>query len=136
VVTSVDTNILLDVGFDQTSDSAISERALRVAEAAGDVIISVITYAQIAGKFPQAANLAQFLDSLGIRVTPLDPNTAFLAGQFMREYKLRAEPAPASSPTSSSPPTRNSTPTAFSPATAASSQTSFPTSKPSPPDDL
>jgi predicted nucleic acid-binding protein len=89
VVTSVDTNILLDVGFDQTSDSAISERALRIAETAGDVIISVVTYAEIAGKFPQAAKLAEFLDSLGIKVTPLDVETAFLAGQFLREYKLR-----------------------------------------------
>ena len=89
MVTSVDTNILLDVGFGMTPDSAASKRALQAAESDGDIIISVVSYAEIAGKFSQAAKLSEFLHTLRITVTPLDVETAFLAGQFMREYKLR-----------------------------------------------
>jgi predicted nucleic acid-binding protein len=89
VVTAVDTNILLDVGFGPTAYSAIAKGALNTAEMDGDVIISTVSYAEIAGEFLQAEKLSEFLRTLSIAITPLDAETAFLAGQFMREYKLR-----------------------------------------------
>jgi predicted nucleic acid-binding protein len=89
MVTAVDANILLDCGFGDSSASGIARRALHRAEEQGPVIISTVCFAEVAGKFLKRLELTRFLDNLAISVSPLNEETAFLAGQFFREYKLR-----------------------------------------------
>jgi predicted nucleic acid-binding protein len=55
----------------------------------GHVITSAVCYAEIAGKYLRAQDCAEVLAALSATVSPIDEEEAFLAGQFMREYKLR-----------------------------------------------
>jgi hypothetical protein len=62
-------------------------------------VISVVTYAALAGSFPDASALRQFLDSLPIAVFALDEATALLAGQFTKSIDSAEAAALASFPT-------------------------------------
>jgi predicted nucleic acid-binding protein len=89
MVTAVDTNILFDVGFGARLGLEEASRALEIAGSQGPLVVSEISYGEASRNYATALELDEFLDSLSISVLPLDKQTAFLAGQFFREYKLR-----------------------------------------------
>jgi len=89
MVTAVDTNIFLDItsgGEFVRNESAL---ALENAAESGPVVISTVCYSELSVSFRIKAALDQFLRGLKVRTDDLDAATAFLAGQFQREYKLR-----------------------------------------------
>lgn len=89
MVTAVDTNIFLDItsgGEFVRNESAL---ALENAAESGPVVISTVCYSELSVSFRSKAALDQFLRGLKVRTDDLDAATAFLAGQFQREYKLR-----------------------------------------------
>jgi len=67
----------------------ISFRALSRAADEGQVIISTIGYAELAGGFGSSDDMKSFIARLGIILVNVDEATAFLAGQFYKEYRLR-----------------------------------------------
>jgi predicted nucleic acid-binding protein len=89
VVTAVDTNIFFDIISGDAQSNALATRALKRAASDGRIVISAVSYAEIAIEFTTASELDLFLTDLKVEITPLDRQTAFLAGQFHREYKLR-----------------------------------------------
>jgi predicted nucleic acid-binding protein len=89
VVTSVDSNIFFDIISGDTVAYLEAVRSLKSAGRSGTILISSVCYAELSVRFPHPAALNQFLADFQVEVTPLDRNTAYLAGQFLREYKLR-----------------------------------------------
>jgi predicted nucleic acid-binding protein len=85
----VDTNIVLDILIGTPAQTAQSAAALRAAKLAGPISISILVYAELASNFPSRARLDDFLRLLNCRVEPMEESTAFFAGQFFQEYKLR-----------------------------------------------
>jgi len=125
VVTAVDTNIFFDIISGDAQSNALATRALKRAASGGRIVISAVSYAEIALEFTTASELDLFLTVLKVEITPLDRQTAFLAGQFHREYKLRGGTRTRILAAFLSPPTGNSTQTVSSPATIASSPKPF-----------
>lgn len=87
--TAIDTNVLIDVlaRSGKSSDEAIE--ALLVAAGQGELILSVICYAEIAHRFPSRDELTEFLDGLQINVVDLTADHAFAAGTFHQAYRKR-----------------------------------------------
>ncbi len=92
MITAVDTNVLIDVISGTPEQIRQNETALRNALAEGNVLIALICYAELAGRFPQKRDLDIFLDLTGAAVTPIEPEAAYLAGRFFREYLQRGGP--------------------------------------------
>ncbi len=89
MVTAVDTNILLDIALGFPLEATIARKALEKAESQGSLVSSAVCFAEIAGKYPNKQAITAFFRDLTIAVLPVDEETAFLAGKFFREYKLR-----------------------------------------------
>ena len=89
MITAVDANVLLDILVGKEEEAGLSERALRAAALAGQLVISAICYAEVAGRFSSQGRADSFLQELSCEVQPLDQQIAFLAGQYFRSYRRR-----------------------------------------------
>jgi predicted nucleic acid-binding protein len=87
VTTAVDTNALLALLYEDDYADA-SEAALRNAYREGAVVVTPTVYAELAadGHFETAAELAQFLTDLSIRVDDPSKEALFQAGEQFRRY--------------------------------------------------
>ncbi len=92
MVTAVDTNVLLDVLGGSLAESLAAYNCLIRAEFAGKIILSPICYAEIAARFGSHKLLHKFLNELSLEYSEIDQSTAYLAGQFHREYRQRGGP--------------------------------------------
>lgn len=89
MVTAVDANIVLDTLVGNEAELSAAHAALDRAQREGSILISAVSYAEVAQRFRLKAKADDFFALLGCKVDPLDEETAFLAGQFAREYRLR-----------------------------------------------
>ncbi len=89
MVTAVDTNILLDILAGTKDQAEKATGALIKAAAEGRLILSPVCYAELAGNFRTAEELTRFMEDFSLTWTHLDEAAAFLAGQYLREYKER-----------------------------------------------
>jgi predicted nucleic acid-binding protein len=89
MITAVDANVLLDILVGSEEEAIRSERALRAAALAGQIVLSAVCYAEVAGRFSSQSRADLFLRELNCEVQPLDQQTAFLAGQYFRSYRRR-----------------------------------------------
>ena len=89
MVTAVDSNIFFDITSDDALANMAAIRALGNAAAAGELVVSTVCYAELSVRFETQAELNTFLAEFEVETTPLDQETAFLAGHFLREYKER-----------------------------------------------
>jgi predicted nucleic acid-binding protein len=89
MITAVDANVILDTLVGTQEEIALAHAALRAAEADGGAIVSTIAYAEIAQRFQSKAKVDDFFSLLGCRIEPLDEESAFVAGQFARQHRLR-----------------------------------------------
>jgi predicted nucleic acid-binding protein len=89
VRTGVDTCIFFDIISGEPAVNVAATDALRRAGRAGQLAISVVTYAELAVAFRSVANLDLFLMRFQVKVVALDQGTAFAAGQLYHAYKLR-----------------------------------------------
>ena len=89
ITTGVDTCIFFDVISGLAEYNLAAVGALEKASRAGPLVVSVVCYAELAMKYRSPATLDLFLSRFKVRTTPLDEKTAFVAGQFYREYKQR-----------------------------------------------
>ncbi len=89
MVSAVDTSILLDLW---AHDSSVALRALLPIKAcveAGPTGLSVVVYAEVAGRFSDRQELDRILELLHLEVWPLAAQECFLAGRFLQEYRHR-----------------------------------------------
>jgi len=89
MVTAVDTNIFLDILAGDVPLKSSARNALIETARQGPLTLSAVCYAELAGNFEGMAQLNIFLDELNVQVVDLDEPTAFLAGRFYKEYRLR-----------------------------------------------
>jgi predicted nucleic acid-binding protein len=87
--TALDTNIVLDILTGTPSEVAQSEAALKSAQLAGTLSISIIVYAEVASNFPTRSSADDFFRLLNCKIEPVEQATAYLAAQFFWQDRLR-----------------------------------------------
>ena len=84
----VDTNVLLDIYKADPIWMPWSLKHLHHAQA-GQLVINIVVYAELAGHPAEPAHLDEFLDTLGIQMLDLSHPVARLAGLAFRDYRHR-----------------------------------------------
>ena len=89
MITSVDTNVLLDIFSASPRFGAPSREALRACSREGRLVASEVVWAEVSAAFasPRAANEA--LASLGVDFVPMTSGAALKAGTAWRTYRKR-----------------------------------------------
>lgn len=87
MTTFVDTNVLLDVFLPDPHWGKKSQKTLGTAYEQGSLIINEIIYAELSPQFPEKHLLDSTLKTLGIRVIPVDSDTAYRAGKKWKQYR-------------------------------------------------
>lgn len=86
--TAVDTNILLDIQSASTPEHEYrSYLALRKCLEQGQVVASVVVYAELSADFPSRRELDKFLAAMEVEVELISTEAAFFAGQTFALYK-------------------------------------------------
>lgn len=96
ITTAVDSNILIDVLFDDNNFSSLSTTALAWASSEGRLTISPMVMAEVAGYFPTAEGAQGFFRGINAEVNPLDAEGALAAGHIwsLRVNKKRSRILP------------------------------------------
>ena len=87
MITSVDTNVLLDVMLPDPAYVKSSTELLRTAYNEGALIISHMVYAELVPQFDSRQALSDVLSRLGIETSSIDDGIAFMAGSKWKEYR-------------------------------------------------
>ena len=87
MITFVDTNVLLDVLLPDPKWGENSKNSLYKAFSQGSLVINEIIYAELAPQFNSQALLDDTLNTLGIRIIPMDRQSAYLAGSNWKKYR-------------------------------------------------
>jgi hypothetical protein len=89
MITAVDANVILDILVGSVEEIAVSHAALQSAKADGTITVSAVSYAEVAQRFSSKSKVDDFFHLLDCTIQPLDEASAYLAGQFSRQYRLR-----------------------------------------------
>lgn len=89
MITAIDANIILDIITGSPKEIHAAQSALLAARKAGEIVISVVAFAEVAAQFPTRARADDFFALISCRVDPLEKDAAFLSGQFFDEYTKR-----------------------------------------------
>jgi len=89
MITSVDTNIFLDILIPDTKFSLKSKKLLDDALQKGSIIISEIVYAELSSQFKNHDELEHFLKDTGIKLIPTNKKALHLAGEMWSVYSTR-----------------------------------------------
>ena len=92
MITSVDTNVLLDVFIPDDEHLARSRDWLSAAHNAGDVIICDIVYAELVPAFADRDSLDGALREIGATLSPIDSSIAYEAGLRWKRYRAAGGP--------------------------------------------
>ena len=87
MITFIDTNILLDVFLPDPEFGEKSSEYLERCFHEGSLIINEIVYAELAPQFSSQRLLDKTLQKLGIRILPIDRETAYTAGIAWQQYR-------------------------------------------------
>lgn len=87
--TAVDANIFFDLLSGPADVAEIAYAALASAKESGDIVVSMICYAEVSRSFGSQQEAGEFFDQLGCRLDRMDEDQAFLAGRFFTDYKRR-----------------------------------------------
>jgi predicted nucleic acid-binding protein len=86
MITSVDTNIILDVLIPGEPFSESSKMLLDRHLSWGNLIICEVVFAELAAGFPSREELKSFLSDTGMKIVYSDEKSLFLAGSRWTEY--------------------------------------------------
>lgn len=89
MITTVDTNILLDILIPDTKFCLESKKLLDDAIQKGSITISEIVYAELSSQFKSHDDLEHFLKDTGIKLIPTNKRSLHLAGEMWRIYSKR-----------------------------------------------
>lgn len=87
MITSVDTNVLLDVFGGDPGFGASSAEALRKCIAQGAIVACEVVWAEAAAVFGDSTRFMSAMATLGITFSPLTEKAALLAGETWHEYR-------------------------------------------------
>ena len=91
MITGVDSSVLWTV-FNDEPDAEAWSRKLIEASREGELVLCDVVLAEIAPVFDSAEHVLDILERLGIRFDPINPNTAFQAGQRFKRYRQEGGP--------------------------------------------
>jgi predicted nucleic acid-binding protein len=86
MITAVDTSVILAI-FKNESRSELWLHTLKLAAAAGSVVISEVVYAEVAAFFLDLAEIEQQMEMLAIELLPSTKATLFEAGRIYASYR-------------------------------------------------
>lgn len=86
MITSVDTNILLDILIPNSQYALVSKESLDDATGNGSIIICEVVYAELSSQFQSQNVLDLFLSETGIKVAPAARKALYMAGTAWKEY--------------------------------------------------
>lgn len=86
-MTIVDTNILLDIVSDDPVWFDWSARALEIASAQSDLVINAVVYAELSSRYSSMENLDEFIQGIGLQITPIPKRALFLADKAFANYR-------------------------------------------------
>lgn len=92
MITSVDTNVLLDLFRTDSPHHHQSRGRLREAYNRGAVIICDIVYAELVPAFPDRSTLDDALSRMGATLSPVDSAIAYEAGLRWKRYRAAGGP--------------------------------------------
>ena len=87
MITAVDTSVLLDVFTADPHFVTASQTALRQAIQVGSLNVCAIVIAEIRPCFPARDQLTAALDTLGVKLSPISQEAAFIAGEMWQQYR-------------------------------------------------
>jgi len=87
MITSVDTNILLDVFLPDKKFVADSSKLLKSAYDEGALIICDIVYAELVPQFNDRKSLDRTLSEINVKTSALNTDIAFIAGERWNLYR-------------------------------------------------
>ncbi|AMM42282.1 nucleotide-binding protein [Candidatus Desulfofervidus auxilii] len=89
MITSVDTNILLDILIPKTKFCLKSKQLLDEAIQKGSIIINEVVYAELSSQFKKYEDLEFFLEDTGVKLIPTNKKALYLAGEMWKLYFRR-----------------------------------------------
>ena len=90
MITSVDTNIILDLLIPGEPFSESSKMLLDRHLSKGNLIICEVVFAELAAEFPSQEELKFFLSDTGMQIVYSDEKSLFLAGSRWAEYARKS----------------------------------------------
>ena len=87
MISSIDTNILLDVFLPDNRFAAGSAKLLKLAYDEGAMIICDIVYAELVPQFEDRRSLDDTLATIHVSLSSLDRDIAFVAGERWARYR-------------------------------------------------
>jgi len=90
MITSVDTNIILDLLIPGEPFSESSKMLLDRHLSKGNLIICEVVFAELAAEFPSQEELKSFLSDTGMQIVYSDEKSLFLAGSRWAEYARKS----------------------------------------------
>lgn len=91
MITSVDTNVLLDILLADELHVDASKRLIDAAYADGALIICEVVYSELAAQFDNVRDLEEFLSRTGIRLVPSDRASLQAAAAAWRKYTINRD---------------------------------------------
>ncbi len=85
----VDSNVLIDLVQNDPRWADWSEHALQAGRARGGLAINPVVYAELASSFTLESELRAVVGAAGLRLLPIPPEAAFLAGHAFLAYRRR-----------------------------------------------
>lgn len=89
MITAVDTNVLLDVFFDDPRYGQASADALRKCLREGALEACAVVWAETASVFSSEASFRETMETLAVRFSPIREESALRAGSAWRRYRSR-----------------------------------------------
>lgn len=87
MITTIDTNILLDVFLPDERFAPESAKLLKLAYDEGALIICHIVFAELVPQFEDRQSLDDALATINVSLSSVDGDIAFLAGERWRSYR-------------------------------------------------
>lgn len=92
VAALVDTNVLLDIFFDDPAWASWSVRCLETAALHGDIVTNDVVYAELSVRSPSVESLNNALARAGVRLVSTPRPALFAAGKAFHSYRARGGP--------------------------------------------
>ena len=92
MITAVDTNVLLDLFFDDPAYRRLSLAALRDCLDAGPLIACDVVWAEVRAFFPDDAAASNALSGIPVEYSPIDASAAVRAGAAWSAYRRAGGP--------------------------------------------
>ncbi len=92
MITTTDTNVLLDILLQIEPDWRLSQQWLRDAYETGAILVCDVAYAELVPAFDDKGSLDEALAEIGASVSPIDTDIAYEAGRRWGQYRRAGGP--------------------------------------------